>query len=71
MTNAALDLAINGEGFFAIQNPNNPDELKYTRNGSINLTNEGELVTMDGFKYLDKEGNGIKIHLLLLIVKKI
>ena len=37
MTNAALDLAINGEGF-AIQNPNNPDELKYTRNGSINLT---------------------------------
>ena len=61
MTNAALDLAINGEGFFAIQNPNNPDELKYTRNGSINLTNEGELVTMDGFKYLDDGGNGIKI----------
>ena len=61
MTNAALDLAINGEGFFAIKNPSNPDELKYTRNGSINLTNEGELVTMEGFKYLDKEGNEIKI----------
>ena len=60
MTNAALDLAINGEGFLLF-NPNNPDELKYTRNGSINLTNEGELVTMDGFKYLDEEGNGIKI----------
>lgn len=61
MTNAALDLAINGEGFFAIKNPSNPDELKYTRNGSINLTNEGELVTMEGFKYLDREGNEIKI----------
>lgn len=61
MTNAALDLAINGEGFFAIKNPSNPDDLKYTRNGSINLTNDGELVTMEGFKYLDAEGNEIKI----------
>ena len=42
-TNNPLDLAIEGDGFFQVQNPNGSDFL-YTRDGNFNLNNNGELV---------------------------
>ncbi len=48
ITNNPFDLMINGEGFFGVILPNN--EIKYTRDGSFNLDNEGHLVNRLGFK---------------------
>src|SRR5438876_6380039 len=41
-TGNELDVAINGQGFFAVQTPNG---VRYTRNGSFSLNNNGDLVT--------------------------
>ncbi len=41
-TNNPLDLAIEGDGFFRVQNPNG--DFYYTRAGNFNLNNNGELV---------------------------
>lgn len=49
-----LDMAIEGDGFFCIQGPNN--EISYTRNGSFSLNNQGYLVTQDGFNVLGEAG---------------
>jgi len=46
-TNAPLDLAIEGRGFFQVSMPNG--ETAYTRAGSMHLSAEGALVTADGF----------------------
>ncbi len=45
-TNNALDLAINGGGFFVMQAPNG--ETTYTRNGEFHLDNEGYIVNDTG-----------------------
>jgi len=45
-TGRPLDLALYGEGFFALEGPEG--EL-YTRNGALHVTAEGELVTEDGY----------------------
>ena len=45
-TNNPLDLVIQGNGFFQIQQANG--NLAYTRNGSFQLNNTGSLVTSDG-----------------------
>ncbi|MFT5197900.1 MAG: flagellar basal-body rod protein FlgF [Planctomycetota bacterium] len=42
----ALDLAIQGEGFFAIETPEG--EL-YTRNGEFHMTGDGVVVTSEGY----------------------
>jgi len=47
VTNAPFDLAINGDGFFQIEMPDG--ETAYTRAGSFQLNQEGEIVTNDGF----------------------
>jgi flagellar basal-body rod protein FlgF len=57
-TDNALDVAINGQGFFAIQTPNG---VRYTRNGSFSLSAEGELVTKDGMPVLNSSGSTINI----------
>jgi flagellar basal-body rod protein FlgF len=57
-TENELDVAINGQGFFAIQSPNG---VRYTRNGSFNLNAGGELVTKDGMPVLNSSGNTINI----------
>src|SRR6202035_4933850 len=41
-TGNALDLALNGQGFFVAQSPNGP---VYTRDGSFRLSLQGELET--------------------------
>lgn len=53
-TQNEFDLAIDGDGFFSIQGPNN--ETLYTRNGSFSLNNQGYLVTQDGFNVLGEAG---------------
>lgn len=47
-TEKELDLAIRGEGFFAISLPNG--QTAYTRDGSFELDPEGKIVTVDGYE---------------------
>jgi flagellar basal-body rod protein FlgF len=55
-TGEALDFAINGEGFFAVQTAQGP---RYTRNGQFSLDPQGRLVTAQGDPVLDRNGRAI------------
>lgn len=46
-TNNPLDMAINGEGFFVVRQPDN--SLAYTRDGSFQLDRNGQIVTSQGY----------------------
>ncbi len=46
-TNNQLDMAINGNGFFVVQKPDN--SLAYTRDGSFKLNKNGVLVNNQGY----------------------
>ena len=46
-TSNSLDLAIDGEGFFQILEPNGT--VAYTRDGTFQLNNQGQLVTANGY----------------------
>lgn len=50
-TNADLDIAIEGLGYLEIQLPSG--DTAYTRDGKLNRSLQGELVTMDGFPLAD------------------
>jgi len=52
-TGNALDVAINGNGMFVVQNMENENDIKFTRDGSINLRLNGRLETDEGYAYLD------------------
>jgi flagellar basal-body rod protein FlgF len=45
-TGNALDVALSGKGFFAVEGPGGP---LYTRNGSFHLAADGKLVTAEGY----------------------
>jgi flagellar basal-body rod protein FlgG len=47
MTENPLDVAIRGEGFFQVQLPSG--ETAYTRDGTFQLNENGELVTLQGY----------------------
>ena len=47
LTENSLDTAINGEGYFQITLPNG--ETAYTRSGAFQLSQDGTIVTVDGF----------------------
>ncbi|WP_299343837.1 flagellar basal-body rod protein FlgF [uncultured Maritalea sp.] len=53
LTGNELDMAIQGDGFFVVQTP--AGEM-YTRNGSFQLNQRGELVTSEGFNVLADGG---------------
>ena len=53
-TGNALDLAIDGKGFFAIQTKAG---VAYTKDGRFTLSNNGELVTLAGDYVLGRGGN--------------
>jgi flagellar basal-body rod protein FlgF len=55
-TGEALDFAINGEGFFAVQTAQG---VRYTRNGQFSLDPQGRLVTAQGDPVLDAAGRAI------------
>ncbi|HHV38134.1 MAG TPA: flagellar basal-body rod protein FlgG [Tepidimicrobium sp.] len=62
-TNNVFDVAIDGEGFFAVRLPNG--DIRYTRDGSFKLSidgNDGTLVTTEGYIVLDENNNRIRIR---------
>jgi len=50
-TDAELDLAIDGAGFFEVTLPSG--ESAYTRDGKFNRGQDGQIVTMDGYPLAD------------------
>jgi flagellar basal-body rod protein FlgF len=56
-TGNALDFAISGRGFFAVNGPAGP---LYTRNGNFKLSPAGILVTNDGLPLRSKSGGTIQ-----------
>ena len=58
-TNNPLDLALLGEGFFAVQVG---EEVRYTRDGRLTLRADGTLVTaVGGHPILDADGQPIRV----------
>jgi flagellar basal-body rod protein FlgF len=57
-TDQPLDLALAGDGFFAVQTPQG---ARYTRNGQLALDATGRLVTNTGYPVLDDRGQAIQI----------
>lgn len=55
-TGNPLDLALSGEGFFAVEAP---EGIRYTRNGAFEIDAAGRLVTQNGFPVLSSGGNPI------------
>jgi flagellar basal-body rod protein FlgF len=52
-TGNPLDVAINGDGFLVVQTPGGE---RYTRNGSLQINAQGQLVTADGSLVLGDNG---------------
>ncbi len=48
-TNRPLDVAIEGEGFFQVQTGSGSGSLAYTRDGSFQISDQGVLVTSEGY----------------------
>lgn len=57
-TGNALDVAISGEGFFAVKSAG---ETLYTRDGRFSITDQGQLVARDGAAVLDEAGGEITL----------
>lgn len=67
ITDNTFDLALSGDGFFAIEYTNKAGETstKYTRAGNFTLNNEGYLVNNDGDYVLGTDNRRIKLNPLL------
>lgn len=59
-TGRPLDLAFEGEGFFAVETANG--DLRYTRDGRFRLDQEGRLAATDGSLVLDETGMPILLE---------
>jgi flagellar basal-body rod protein FlgG len=57
-TGHALDLAVNGKGFFSTESPQG---TRYTRRGNFTLSSEGILVTQEGWP-VQGEGGEIRVE---------
>jgi|SRR5882672_33049 len=57
-TNAVLDFALSGPGYFVVQTPNGE---RYTRNGHFQLDNQGRVVTDDGYQ-VQSDGGAIQVQ---------
>lgn len=57
-TGNPLDLAISGEGYFAV---NTPQGVRYTRDGNFYRSQTGQLVTSNGQAVLDTQGRAIAL----------
>jgi flagellar basal-body rod protein FlgF len=58
-TEHSLDIALSGEGFLNVQTP---EGTAYTRNGSLTINTDKQLVTLNGRKVLDDGGQPISIE---------
>ena len=58
VTDSKYDVAIDGDGFFAVSytNKNNETSVKYTRDGAFTVNTDGYLVTKDGDYVLNQNG---------------
>ncbi len=63
ITGNTYDIAIGGDGFFAVEFTNKSGETstKYTRAGEFQLDNQGNIVTHEGDFLLDTNGKHIKV----------
>ena len=66
MTGNALDLGMNGQGMFILNTKEKLGELSYTRNGAINVREDGKLVNSDGIAYLDIQSEEIDLPFQVL-----
>ncbi|MCW2284632.1 flagellar basal-body rod protein FlgF [Rhodoblastus acidophilus] len=57
-TGDPLDIAVRGEGFFAIKTP---DGISYTRDGRMHMDATGALLTVNNYPVLDAGGAGITL----------
>ena len=57
-TGNTFDLAIVGDGFFAVETP---EGVRYTRNGAFFKNSQGYLQDIRGYNLLDTQGNPIRI----------
>jgi flagellar basal-body rod protein FlgF len=58
-TGNALDIAVRGDAWLAIQTPNG---VAYTRDGRMQMDTEGKLTTLDGYPFLDAGGVPIQLN---------
>lgn len=67
ITDNTYDLALAGDGFFAIEFTNKAGETdtKYTRAGQFTLNKDGYLVTEDGDYVLDTQNRRIRLNTLI------
>lgn len=67
ITDNTYDLALSGEGFFAVEFTNKAGETstKYTRSGQFTLNKDGYLVTQDGDYVLDASNRRIQLNTLV------
>ncbi len=61
LTGNALDLGMNGQGMFILNTIEQLGELAFTRNGAINVREDGKLVNSDGIAYLDIDAQEISL----------
>jgi len=54
----AIDLAVQGEGFFAVQTPTG---IAYTRDGSFSINQAGQIVTKEGYYVLAQSGAPLEL----------
>jgi flagellar basal-body rod protein FlgF len=59
-TGAPLDLAIEGDGFFAVQGPDGA--TRYTREGALQMDGAGRIVTAEGYAVLGQGGAPVQIE---------
>jgi flagellar basal-body rod protein FlgF len=57
-TGNALDLALSGKGFFAV---NGPGGTLYTRDGSFRLSKDGQLITAEGYGLRTTDGSSLTL----------
>ncbi|MCK4944871.1 MAG: flagellar basal-body rod protein FlgF [Alphaproteobacteria bacterium] len=57
-TSNNLDLAIQGDGFFAVKDVN---DIRYTRAGAFSLNNNREIVTRDGLRVMSDSNSSLVI----------
>jgi flagellar basal-body rod protein FlgF len=55
-TGNPLDIAVQGDGWFALKTP---DGVAYTRDGRLRMDNSGALVSVNNYPILDAGGSGV------------
>ena len=69
-TGSALDLAVVGQGMFVLNTITKTGKPSFTRDGSINISAEGQLVNSDGIAYLGtNEENSVQFPINLPFIR--